>query len=483
MKTRMQPIGKLWEKLPRVVRDLALGCGKQVELVCEGAGTDLDKTLIEAIKDPLTHIVRNAIDHGIEPPDERLAMGKSPAGHLRLRAFHEGGQVHIEIADDGAGIATGKLRDKAIARGLLDDQRAAALSPAELLNLVFLPGLSTAERVSDVSGRGVGMDVVKTNIEKIDGKVQLESAPGQGTLLKITIPLTLTIIPALLVSSHDQCFAVPQANVVELVQLVRGSAAIEDIRGAAVYRLRGHLLPLVYLDRLLELPAGQPPPPTLHLLVLRAGQRQFGLVVDAVSDNQEIVVKPLAGCLQAIGCFAGATILGDGQVALILDVAGLVRRAGLFAESTPPPLAAGPRPAAAASPDTSWLLFRLSADRRAALPLSQVSRLEEIHAARVERAGDREVVQYRDRLMPLIRLSTPPPSQPETLQVIVHSAAGGAVGLVVDEILDVVEQPAALLPPQPDGLAESVTVLAQRVTEIVDLAVLLPASAPGRATS
>ena len=487
MKTRMQPIGRLWEKLPRMVRDLAIACGKQVELTSEGAETDLDKTLIEAIKDPLTHLVRNAIDHGIEPPQLRLAAGKSPAGHLRLRAFHEGGQVHIEIADDGAGIRADQLRDKAIASGLMDAAGAAALSPSELLQLAFVPGLSTAERVTDVSGRGVGMDVVKTNIEKIGGTVTLESAAGQGTLLKITIPLTLTIIPALLVAAGGQRFAIPQANIVELVEMVPGSS-IEELRGALVYRLRGRLLPLVYLDRLLRLVPAQSLPAGLRLLVLRAGERRFGLVVGEISDNQEIVVKPLACGLKSIACFAGATILGDGRIALILDAAGLMRQAALFSESQP--LALAPQPAAPAPAPPSaaaWLLFR-AAGRRSALPLSQVARLEEIPAARVERAGSRELVQYRDRLMPLIRLwghagaehavagkDTDTHTDKDTLQVIVHAGERGSIGLVVDEILDIVEQPQALAD-SPGSGSESVAVLGQRVTELVDLPALVARS-------
>ena len=486
MKTRMQPIGRLWEKLPRMVRDLAIECGKQVELASEGSETDLDKTLIEAIKDPLIHLVRNAVDHGIEPPELRLAAGKSPAGHLRLRAFHEGGQVHIEIADDGAGIRSDRLRDKAIASGVVDATRAAAMSPAELLQLAFVPGLSTAERVTDVSGRGVGMDVVKTNIEKIGGTVSLESATGQGTLLKITLPLTLTIIPALLVGSGDQRFAMPQANIVELVEIAPEGPAIEELRGALVYRLRGHLLPLVYLDRLLQLAPGEPSPPARHLIVVRAGQRRFGLVVGEISDNQEIVVKPLACGLKSIACFAGATILGDGRIALILDAAGLMRHAALFSQS--PPLTLAPPPSAPAATPCSaaaWLLFR-AAGRRSALPLSQVARLEEIPAARVERAGQRELVQYRDQLMPLIRLAGPgtehavadqdvADKDKDTLQVIVHSGERGAVGLVVDEILDIVEQPAAITA-SPGSGDDSVAVLGRRVTELVDLPALVARS-------
>jgi len=478
MKTRMQPIGRLWDKLPRTVRDLAVSCGKQVEVICQGEDTDLDKTVLDAIRDPLTHIVRNAVDHGIEPPQLRLARGKPPAGRLQLRAFHEGGQVHIEISDDGAGIRGERLRDKAVAAGWLDAGRAAGLSPAELLNLIFIPGLSTAAAVTSVSGRGVGMDVVKTNIEKIGGTIQLASSPGEGTQLKIRIPLTLTIIPALLVAAGGQRFAIPQASVVELVQLAAGRRGLETIGDAAVYRLRGRLLPLLWLARLLQLAPGPPAEQDLHVVVLRDGERQFGLIVDEISDSREIVVKPLCCALKTIPCFAGATILGDGSVALILDVAGLARSAALVAtpRASPSPEAQSP-PAAGASAEHSWLLFRLGRDGRSALPLSQVLRLEEIPASRVERAGGRDVVQYGDQLMPLVRLSPPPDAAADSgmLQVIVHTDGGRAVGLVVDEILDIVE-PSGALPATADvNSPQPLTVLQQRVTRVLDLPRLLRA--------
>ena len=299
MKTRMQPIGNVWNKLPRIVRDMSVGCGKRVQVQMEGADTELDKTIIEAIKDPLTHIIRNAVDHGIELPEARTAAGKPPEGHLVLRAFHEGGQVNIEVSDDGTGISTEKLKAKAIAKGLITADHAARMSERELLNLAFAPGLSTAEQVSNISGRGVGMDVVKTNIEKIGGTVDLQSTRGKGTLLKIKIPLTLAIIPALIVTSGGERFAIPQVSLIELVRCDSEQTGIENIHGAPVYRLRGNLLPLVDLNRELRLPS-QRNSDSVNVVVLQAGDRQFGLIVDEINDTEEIVVKPLSKQLKSV---------------------------------------------------------------------------------------------------------------------------------------------------------------------------------------
>jgi len=361
MKTRMQPIGNVWNKLPRIVRDMSVGCGKRVEVEMEGADTELDKTIIEAIKDPLTHIIRNAVDHGIEMPEVRAAVGKAREGHLVLRAFHEGGQVNIEISDDGAGIATEKLKAKAVAKGFVTAEHAERMSERELLNLAFAPGLSTAEQVSNISGRGVGMDVVKTNIEKIGGTVDLQSTRGKGTLLKIKIPLTLAIIPALIVTSGGERFAIPQVSLIELVRCDGEQAGIENIHGAPVYRLRGNLLPLVDANRELQLPS-QGSSGSVNIVVLQAGDRQFGLVVDEINDTEEIVVKPLSKQLKSVACFAGATIMGDGHVALILDVLGLAQMARVLCELREQALS---ERATAAGETTarreSWLLFRIGA--------------------------------------------------------------------------------------------------------------------------
>ncbi len=460
MKIRMQPIGNVWSKFPRVVRDLATACGKQVSIEMEGKETDLDKTIIESIKDPLTHLVRNAVDHGIETPERRRAAGKSPEGHLFLRAYHEGGQVNIEISDDGAGINLERVKQKALERGLITPNQAARLNERELLNLIFLPGFSTAEKVTNVSGRGVGMDVVKTNIEKTSGTVDIQNRPGQGMTLKIKIPLTLAIIPALIVTSHGDRYAIPQVSLLELVRLEGEQAhnGIENIHGAAVYRLRGKLLPLVNLDH--ELGAGADEAPgqneAVNIVVLQADDRHFGLIVDEINDTEEIVVKPLGKQLKGISTFAGATNMGDGRVALILDVLGLAQRANVVSELHDRPVGekaaeTGPQE----SERESLLLLRGPDDGRMAMPLSLVARLEEFARTAVEWTEGRPVVQYRGQILPLIHLSsalmerrqqsrTPAAGgeagEDEKIQVVVYSDQGRSVGLVVDRILDIAHQ-------------------------------------------
>ncbi len=480
MKTRMQPIGNVWNKLPRIVRDLCIGCGKQVEVVMEGSETELDKTIIEAIKDPLTHIIRNAVDHGVEMPEVRVAAGKPPQGRLQLRAYHEGGQVNIEVSDDGGGIDIEKLKVKAIAKGIISSEQASRMVERELLNLVFAPGLSTAKEVSNISGRGVGMDVVKTNIEKIGGMVDVQSASGKGTLLKIKIPLTLAIIPALMVTSGGERFAIPQVSLIELVRCDGKQADhnIEDVHGAAVYRLRGNLLPLVYLDRELQLTTEIPE--SVNIVVLQAGERQFGLVVDEINDTEEIVVKPLGKQLKGIACFAGATIMGDGHVALILDVLGLAQMTRVVSQAQEQNVAKQTAQAdTAIAARESWLLFRLGKSGRMAMPLSLVSRLEEFNLSQIERYAGREVIQYRDRIMPLVRLGDAlgygSDAGNELLQVIVYSCSGQNIGLVVDEILDIAEQSAAV---QEIGKVETLkgaAVIQQRVTDLLDVPALLAA--------
>ncbi len=416
MKTRMQPIGNIWNKFPRVVRDMAMASGKQVRIEMEGKDTELDRTIIEAIKDPLTHLVRNAVDHGLESPAARKATGKDPEGRLLLRAFHEGGQVNIEITDDGAGLDYERIRAKAIEKNLVSREQAARLSEREIANLIFLPGFSTAERVTNVSGRGVGMDVVKTNIEKIGGAVDVHSKPGQGSTVRMKIPLTLAIIPALIVTSGGDRYAIPQVSLLELVRLegeqLRGG--IELVNGAPVHRLRGQLLPLLYLARELgtdDLPARAAEnglqPGGVNIVVLRADDRQFGLVVDEVNETEEIVVKPLSQPLKNINTFAGATIMGDGRIALILDAVGLAQRADVVGEGQGRALAEERKPAEnkQAATRRQVLLCQYGEDGQVAIDLSAVGRLEQFPVHRIEIADDREAVQYRGQIMPLLRVS------------------------------------------------------------------------------
>jgi len=500
MKTRMQPIGNIWSKFPRTVRDVAVGCGKQVRIEMEGKETELDKTIIEAIKDPLTHLVRNAVDHGIEAPEARLAAGKQPEGLLFLRAFHEGGQVNIEITDDGAGLDYDKIRNKAIQKALISADQAARMTEREITNLIFLPGFSTAEKVSNVSGRGVGMDVVKTNIEKIGGTVDVQSKPGHGSTVRMKIPLTLAIIPALIVTTAADRYAIPQVSLLELVRLEGEQArkGLEMVNGAPVYRLRGKLLPLVYLSKELSgeglsgTPAASAPASgdvqTINIVVLRADDRQFGLVVDEINDTEEIVVKPLSKQLKSINTYAGATIMGDGKVALILDVLGLAQRSNVVNEvrdravvendgkQSHSPAGDGQRKAV--------LLFQHGETGRVAIELSLVARLEEFSRDAVEIAADQEVVQYRGQIMPLVHVSEvlestrqkKNASEGETLHVVVYTHNGRSVGLVVDRILDIVEE---FFVTQPQSGRKGIlgsAVIQKRVTDILDLPGLIAAA-------
>ncbi len=499
MKTRMQPIGNVWNKLPRVVRDLAASCGKQVSLEMEGADTELDKTIIEAIRDPLTHIVRNSVDHGIETPGERVKKGKPSSGRLSLRAFHEGGQVNIETSDDGAGIAADKVKRKAIQNGLVTAEQAERLSEREALRLIFLPGFSTAEKVTAVSGRGVGMDVVKTNIEKIGGMVDVQSRVDRGTTIKIKIPLTLAIIPALVVTSGGERFAIPQVSLLELVRLEGEAVArsIEQVHGTPVYRLRGHLLPLVRLTEVLETrsrAAGEPGAAVpdaaandgvVNIVVLQADERQFGLVVDRVNDTEEIVVKPLGKQLKGISAFAGATIMGDGQVALILDVLGLAQRAKVVGERRDQTVIeeqdGAPRTEAGEERQT-FLLFRAGQEDRLGVPLGLVARLEEFPQEQLERASGQDVVQYRNQILPLVRLAAvlgmaaPPDRDP--LQVIVFSEGERRIGVVVDSIIDIAEDRAVVQSESRRPGVLGSAVIGQKVTDLIDLQEVISAADP-----
>jgi len=506
MKTRMQPIGNVWSKFPRVVRDLSIACGKKVRYVMEGQETELDKTIIEAIRDPLTHMVRNAVDHGIEKPDIRVRNGKPPEGKLHLHAFHEGGKVIIEIIDDGGGIDPQRVRSKAISSKLITVEESSRMTDRELINLVFLPGFSTTDKVTNFSGRGVGMDVVRTNIEKIGGTVEIDSRLGHGTQVKLKIPLTLAIIPALTITSGGDRYAIPQVSLLELLRLEGEQIAnrIEQIHGFPVYRLRGNLLPLVYLNEQLRIDAPRHAPGEVNIVVLQADDRQFGLVVDAIHDTEEIVVKPLQKHLKGIDVFAGATIMGDGRVALILDILGVAQRANVVSATRGRALADKTTVSVgeAVAERYSLLLFTTVGGGRMAVPLSMVARLEEFPAFLIERAGPRSVVQYRGAILHLIdvskelrRLAKPPSRNGNgtrrkiasvtsvsndsgtegttAMQVVVYAGAEGQVGLIVESILDIVEDEIAVQSQANRPGVLYTAIVHGRVTEFLDIEKLI----------
>jgi two-component system chemotaxis sensor kinase CheA len=500
MKTRMQPIGNIWRQFPRTVRDVAHGCGKEVTIEMEGKETELDKTIIEAIKDPLTHLVRNSVDHGIELPEVRQQIGKPRAGNLILRAFHEGGQVNIEISDDGAGLDAEKIRNKALERNLITADQAAHMTEREAFHLIFLPGFSTAAKVTNVSGRGVGMDVVKTNVEKIGGIVDLQSTLGEGTTIRLKIPLTLAIIPALVVTCNGDRYAIPQVNLLELVRLEaeKAGTAIEMVHGVRVYRLRGRLLPLVYLSRELKLAemglkSTASIDEAVNIVVLQADDRQFGLVVDGINDTEEIVVKPLRKQLKNIKTFAGSSIMGDGKVALILDVLGLAQRANVVGEIREKGAIEKAADAANdASAKQTFLLFAGVGDSRMAIPLNTLTRLEEFPISQVETSGNQWVTQYRGQILSLVRLSVvmqerrkklrstnaTPRADSGLIQVLVLNHEGRIFGLVVDKILDIVEDRAEVKSPASRAYVLYSVVIGERITELLDIRAILKTTAP-----
>ncbi|PID53348.1 MAG: chemotaxis protein CheA [Micrococcales bacterium] len=482
MKTRMQPLGHIWSKFPRVVRDLGNHVGKQVSLEMIGKETELDRTLLEAVKDPLTHLVRNAVDHGIEDPARRATTDKPAIGTVTLRAYHEGGQVVVEVCDDGGGIDPQKVKAKALEKGLKTQSQLDAMQATELLQLIFLPGLSTAAAVTNVSGRGVGMDVVKTNIENIGGTIEVESEPGLGTTCRLRIPLTLAIVPALTVECAADRYAIPQVSLLELVSLDgdKASDAIEHVGGAPVYRLRGQLLPLVHLADVLQVPA-QGEEGQVLIAVLQAEGKRFGLVIDKVLSTEEIVVKPLTSRLKSLGTYSGATILGDGTVALILDIQTLARRV-LSSDLTEQLSATGELVSGTHRDDhTRVLLAGIGSGRRVAIPLSMVTRLEQIPIETVEHVGSREVVQYRGAILPLLRLDQhlgAAGAQGENLLMVVYTFGGRSVAIVVEEILDIVEEESDINSDIDDfGLLGS-SVIKDKITELLDVRAAILAADP-----
>jgi two-component system chemotaxis sensor kinase CheA len=487
MKTRMQPIGVIWNKLPRVVRDLAVSLGKQIKLVMDGAETELDRTIIEAIKDPLVHLVRNACDHGVEATETRQSAGKPLQGTLTLRAYHEGGQVNIEICDDGAGVDVGRIKQKAIEKGLLSPELAPRLSEREALDLIFLPGFTTVSVVSNISGRGVGMDVVKTHIEKIGGTVELSSRAGEGTTVKLRIPLTLAIIPGLVVTSCGERFVIPQVSLLELVHLDADSTdrRLEQVHGRPVYRRRGKLLPIAFLNEVLGLSSAERGGAT-SIVVLQAEDRQYGLVVDGISDTQEIVVKPLGKQLKGLSLYAGATIMGDGRVALILDAQGIGHASGVMGDAHEQLRGVAETSQQSQEEQQRLLLFRAGAHERIAIPLSLVGRLEEFPRSLVERAGDAMVVQYRNRILPLVVLRTlldgsgaQDISVGDPVPVIVFDDGKRQLGVVVDQIVDIAEQAITIRQRSRQSWFLGSAVVGSRVTEFLDVERLLESPVAG----
>jgi two-component system, chemotaxis family, sensor kinase CheA len=473
MKTRMQPIGNAWAKLPRLVRDLANELGKKIDLEMRGADTELDRQVLELIKDPLTHMVRNSGDHGLEGPADRRAAGKPETGRILLNAYHQGGHIIIEIGDDGRGLPVEKIRAKVLAQGLTTEAELAQMSEHDVLRFIFRPGFSTAQQITSVSGRGVGMDVVKTNIERIGGTIELRSKEGRGTTFTIKIPLTLAIVSALIVQAGGERFAIPQIGVVELVRVGdehEGNTRIEMIKDAPVLRLRDRLLPLVSLSSLLRLREAPVGGLKGYVVVMQVGANVFGIVVDRVFDTEEIVVKPVAPILRHITMFSGNTILGDGSVIMILDPNGVARGAGITAEGrVEEQQTMNVNGGIRSDSSTSLLLFRAGDQTPKAVPLGLVARLEDIPVERIEMSGGTPVVQYRGQLMPMVPIAghwEAPASGRQA--VLVFTEGQRSMGLMVDEILDVVEEP-LLIQPGSDRLGYlGSAVIAERVTDVID---------------
>lgn len=472
MTTRMQPINGVLAKLPRLVRDLAADLDKRIELVISGQDTELDRQVLEMIKDPLTHMIRNAADHGIERPDQRRAAGKPETGRITLQARHDGGAIVVEMTDDGRGLPAEAIRQKALAAGVITGAQASTMTDAEARQLIFLPGLSTAAEVTSVSGRGVGMDVVRTNIEKIGGSIELSSVEGQGTRFTIRIPLTLSIVSALIIECCGERFAMPQGSIVELVS-ANGSEGrrIETINGAAVLRLRDRLLPLVSLGDLLGLDEPVEARAEACIVVARVGSFSFGVIVDRVFDTEEIVVKPVASVLRHLKLYSGATILGDGSVIMILDFKGISVEAGAAHLLGGGDEAEAAAEAAVAAATRTLLVFRSGEDRLKAAPLTRVARIEDLDCGTVERVDGRSVIQYRGGLMPIVGsdggLVAAVPGERRPLLVFTRGKA--SLGLLAEEIIDIVEGPLeAQLAAGAQGGAGSV-IIAGRATELIDI--------------
>ncbi len=476
MKTRMQPIGSAWQKFPRIVRDLAHDLGKDIELELQGAETELDRQVLDQIKDPLTHMLRNSADHGLENPAERRAAGKPPQGHIRLAAYHEGGHIIIQVSDDGRGLNTARIKAKAIAHGLVSEVEADKLSEAQIHKFIFAAGFSTAQEVTSVSGRGVGMDVVRNNIDQIGGTIDVKSVAGQGVSFIIKIPLTLAIVAALIVEVGGSRFAIPQLSVVELVRARKGGDhRIERIKDTAVLRLRDKLLPLARLSKLLGID-GKDAIEGAYIVVTQVGSQTFGIVVDSVFHTEEIVVKPMSSKLRDIPMFSGNTILGDGSVIMIVDPNGVARSLGSAVATQ---IAAAERAQAQKAEEvdedmTSMLLFRAGSSQPKAVPLSLITRLEEIDARKIELSNGRHMVQYRSQLMPLVSMTDKPVRSEGAQPLLVFSDGVRSMALVVDEIVDIVEDRLDIQVGSGNSGVLGSAVIKGQATEIVDVGHFLP---------
>jgi two-component system chemotaxis sensor kinase CheA len=474
MKTRMQPIGNAWNKLPRLVRDLAHETGKKITLDMHGQETELDRQVLELMRDPLTHMVRNSADHGLEGPEERRAAGKPDLGRIRLNAYHEGGHIIIEVADDGRGLDTDKIRAKVLSKGLASEAELATMSEAQIKAFIFRAGFSTAAAVTAISGRGVGMDVVRSNIERIGGTVELASTLGAGTCFTIKIPLTLAIVSALIVRSCGERFAIPQISVLELVRVGGGAAsgttmAIENIGRTPVLRLRDQLLPLVTLGELLRLNQIDAVATTATVVVTAVGSGMLGIVVDDVYDTEEIVVKPVAPILRHVTMFSGNTILGDGSVIMILDPNGVARSAGISTSRNQRANEDAALKATRSTDGMALLLFRAGGEAAPrAVPLGLVARLEDVDRDKIERTTGGFVTQYRGKLMPLIGMGAGGPGEGATQPVLVFAEGERTMGLMVDEIVDVVHDKLSMeLGSGHDGLLGT-AVIAGQATDVLD---------------
>jgi len=477
MKTRMQPIGNAWQKLPRIVRDLAGELHKQIELEMHGADTELDRQVLDLIKDPLTHMVRNSADHGLETPAERAAAGKPEQGTIRLSAYHEGGHIIICIADNGRGLNTERIKAKAVSSGLVSEAELEKMTEAQIHKFIFAPGFSTAAAVTSVSGRGVGMDVVRTNIDQIGGTIDVKSVAGEGSSVTIKIPLTLAIVSALIVEAAGDRFAIPQLAVVELVRARANSEhRIERIKDTAVLRLRNKLLPLMHLKKLLKIDDGSSSDPENGFIVVtQVGSQTFGIVVDGVFHTEEIVVKPMSTKLRHIDMFSGNTILGDGAVIMIIDPNGIAKALGTSVAATHQIADENAAMRAnAAEQLTSLLVFRAGSTQPKAVPLGLVTRLEEIAADKIELSNGRYMVQYRDQLMPLVLMTGVDVRSSGAQPILVFADDGRSMGLVVDEIIDIVEERLNIEVAGGEvGILGSAVIKGQ-ATEVIDVGHFLP---------